>query len=178
MFRTDCCNVYDQNLVRNLKVVRGGLGEHRGMESENEEVNEIVESNGLKVEQLPLNIDNCGEGKDMMSKENAVVSSSVNNPLKEVVELLVEMTNREVTEQKRSWCHYGHFRVGPHVLTFPAIEDEWKLIGYIINEHLDGREYHLWLRLRQTAKAKKVQTVHLPSFFPPTLRLVIVIVNA
>lgn len=116
--------------------------------------------------------------EDMMSKENAVVSSSVNNPLKEVVELLVEMTNREVTEQKRSWCHYGHFRVGPHVLTFPAIEDEWKLIGYIINEHLDGREYHLWLRLRQTAKAKKVQTVHLPSFFPPTLRLVIVIVNA
>lgn len=63
MFRTDCCNVYGQNLVRNLKVVRGGLGEHRGMESENEEVNEIVESNGLKVEQLPLNIDNCGEGK-------------------------------------------------------------------------------------------------------------------
>ncbi|KAK9177498.1 hypothetical protein WN944_029520 [Citrus x changshan-huyou] len=48
---------------RGLKVVRGGLGEHRGMESENEEVNEIVESNGLKVEQLPLNIDNCGEGK-------------------------------------------------------------------------------------------------------------------
>lgn len=63
MFRTDCCNVYGQNLVRNLKVVRGGLGEHRGMESENEEVNEIVESNGLKVEQLPLNIDNWGEGK-------------------------------------------------------------------------------------------------------------------
>ncbi|KAK9177495.1 hypothetical protein WN944_029517 [Citrus x changshan-huyou] len=48
---------------RGLKVVRGGLGEHRGMESENEEVNEIVESNGLKVEQLPLNIDNWGEGK-------------------------------------------------------------------------------------------------------------------
>ncbi|KAL9414585.1 hypothetical protein AB3S75_042958 [Citrus x aurantiifolia] len=116
--------------------------------------------------------------KDMTSKDNAVVSSSVNNPLKEVVELLVEMTNREVTEQKRPWCHYGHFRVGPHVLTFPAIEDEWKLIGYIINEHLDGRAYHLWLRLRQTAKEKKVQIVHLASFFPPTLRLVIVIVNA
>lgn len=43
--------------------MRGGLGELRGMESENEEVNEIVESNGLKVEQLPLNIDNWGEGK-------------------------------------------------------------------------------------------------------------------
>ncbi|XP_052288077.1 uncharacterized protein LOC102616192 [Citrus sinensis] len=95
--------------------------------------------------------------QDVMSKDNAVVSSSVNNPLTEVVELLVEMANREVTEQKRPWCHYGHFRVGPHVLTFPAIEDEWKLIGYIINEHLNGREYHLWLRLRQTAKAKKLE---------------------
>lgn len=82
--------------------------------------------------------------QDMMSKDNAVVSSSVNNPLTEVVELLVEMANREVTEQKRPWCHYGHFRVGPHVLTFPAIEDEWKLIGYIINEHLDGRYDKGW----------------------------------
>lgn len=63
MFGIDCCHVYDQNLVRNLKVVRGGLGEHRGLESENKEVNEIVESNGLKVEQLPLIIDNWGGGK-------------------------------------------------------------------------------------------------------------------